>query len=157
MLARSRYQVYTVMVFFIAFWVRMTTLWVPELQILWNPWDDHSSLLSFSIHHNDGTEFQISMHACQFSMGHDATLMHAISETSEATISFIGFVGVITTLCIQTTSKIPHRCNSHRSRYEPLLPLLSLKDKWNEGEMGMVALCMRLQCTWRINGMRGGW
>lgn len=39
MLARSSYRVQSVMVLFIAFWARITTWWVPELQILWNLWD----------------------------------------------------------------------------------------------------------------------
>ncbi|WJZ88665.1 hypothetical protein VitviT2T_007943 [Vitis vinifera] len=56
---------------------------------------DYSLLLPFSIHRNGGTGFQIPVHAFGFGTDHDATSMHAISETSGGTFSFIEAEGVI--------------------------------------------------------------
>lgn len=56
---------------------------------------DYSQILPFSIHRDGGTGFQIPVHAFGFGTDHDATSMHAISETSGGTFSFIEAEGVI--------------------------------------------------------------
>lgn len=56
---------------------------------------DYSLLLPFSIHRNGGTGFQIPVHAFGFGTDHDATSMHAISESSGGTFSFIEAESVI--------------------------------------------------------------
>ncbi|KAK9280081.1 hypothetical protein L1049_013766 [Liquidambar formosana] len=59
------------------------------------PRRDYQSLLPLSTHRNGGTGLQIPVHSFGFGADHDAASMHAISETSGGTFSFIEAEGVI--------------------------------------------------------------
>ncbi|WVZ02850.1 hypothetical protein V8G54_023656 [Vigna mungo] len=60
-----------------------------------NTGTDYQSLVPNSIHRNNGVGMQIPVHAFGFGSDHDATSMHAISEISGGTFSFIEAEDVI--------------------------------------------------------------